>query len=401
MSQTLAIFVDQYRALKARKMFWIVLAISGLVVLAFGAIGIDDKGMTILGWSIGLEMLSTSHMTRAFFYKSLFSGLGIGFWLSWLAALLALISTGGIFPEFISSGAIDLTLSKPISRIRLFLTQYVAGLLFVTLQVGIFCCASFLVLGLRGGVWEPWLFLAVPLVVAFFSFLFSVCVLLGVWTRSTVAAILLTLLFWFLLYILNTADAGLLVFKASMEQEAARSDKQLRRVQEQIHQAEGGEDARTGGQEERRTGSSHPASQASLPPVVPSSRPASAASARRTSGPSESMDSLKAREGRLQQERDERLATAAALGKWNRVIYWIKTFLPKTSETVALLERAMVTKADMPDLPRASPDAPDRGAEDVTKELQGRSVAWVLGTSLAFEAVILALACFIFCRRDY
>ena len=34
---------------------------------------------------------------------------------------------------------------------------------------------------------------AVPLVVCFFSYLFSVCVLLGVWTRSTVAAILLTI----------------------------------------------------------------------------------------------------------------------------------------------------------------------------------------------------------------
>ena len=30
-----------------------------------------------------------------------------------------------------------------------------AGLLFVTLQVTIFCHASFLVIGLRGGAWEP------------------------------------------------------------------------------------------------------------------------------------------------------------------------------------------------------------------------------------------------------
>jgi len=33
--------------------------------------------------------------------------------------------------------------------------------------------------------------------------------------------------------------------------------------------------------------------------------------------------------------------------------------------------------------------------------LRGRSIAWVLGTSLGFEAFVLFWAAFIFCRRDY
>ena len=40
----------------------------------------------------------------------------------------------------------------------------------------------------------------IPLVVCSYSYLFCVCVLVGVMTRSTIAAILLTLLFWFICF---------------------------------------------------------------------------------------------------------------------------------------------------------------------------------------------------------
>src|SRR6185437_5144958 len=96
----------------------------------------------------------------------------------------------------IGGGSIDLYLAKPIGRARLFLTKYLAGLLFVTLQVVVISVGSFFVLGLRGHDWEPGLFWAIPIVVCFFSYLFAVCVLLGVKTRSTIAALLLTILCW-------------------------------------------------------------------------------------------------------------------------------------------------------------------------------------------------------------
>jgi hypothetical protein len=37
----------------------------------------------------------------------------------------------------------------------------------------------------------------------------------------------------------------------------------------------------------------------------------------------------------------------------------------------------------------------------IREEITGRSVAWVVGTSLGFEAVVLSLAAWVFCRRDY
>jgi ABC-type transport system involved in multi-copper enzyme maturation permease subunit len=77
-----------------------------------------------------------------FWYKWVFSVFVIGIWAKWAALVLALISTASIFPELIASGSIDLYLSKPISRLRLFLTKYVGGLLFVVLQMTIFAVTS-------------------------------------------------------------------------------------------------------------------------------------------------------------------------------------------------------------------------------------------------------------------
>ena len=103
----------------------------------------------------------------------------MGVYLTWVAAVLALISTSSMFPDFLTGGSIDLYLSKPIGRVRLFFTKYVSGLMFVALQVSVFAVGSFLVLGWRGHSWEPSLFLAIPIVVIFFSYLYGICVLLG------------------------------------------------------------------------------------------------------------------------------------------------------------------------------------------------------------------------------
>ena len=35
------------------------------------------------------------------------------------------------------------------------------------------------------------------------------------------------------------------------------------------------------------------------------------------------------------------------------------------------------------------------------REFRSRSVLWIVGTSLGFEAFILAICCWIFSRRDY
>lgn len=387
MRQTAALFVDAYRELNSRKLFWITMMLSGLVVAAFAAVGIDKQGLTILWFRLDFIPLNSDVLSPALLYKTMFLNLGLNLWLAWIAAILALITTAGMIPDLIAGGSIEMMLSKPISRVRLFLTKYAAGLLFVTLQVGVFSVASFIVIGVRGGEWEPALLLAIPLVVAFFSFLFCMCVLFGLLTRSTIASLLLTLLFWFFLFILNATDSALVQWRSMAEAQRDALVKQVAQAEDNTRQLLIAERRSLG---EELPEDYHPTDDeiAGINPFLKG----------------------------LRDRRDSAEKTAAQAAKWSGMIYTAKSIVPKTGETIALLERTLISMADL-DALMSGGDKPkgttvDEQTADVdvsdydvsmraAEILRDRSVVWVLGTSFAFEAVVLALSCFIFARRDF
>jgi len=360
MMQTLAIFRGAYRNLNARKMFWIVLALTVLLVAAMACVGISERGVSLLFWTVTATW-TTEDTSRPVFYKFLFSEIGVNVWLTSIAGILALISTAGIFPDLVAGGSIDLVLCKPISRVRLFLTQYAAGLLFVGLQVGLFTGGSFLVIGLRGRSWQPGLFLAVPLVVCFFSYLFAVCAFLGVATRSTLAALLLTLLFWFLLYGLHSADVAIGAISAANERQAEVLSGEIRDLRQKVS---------------NRRAQSAPADDSAT-------------------SKDNSVAALQKRLSERQERRAEAIRQTESLNNARKILVGIKTFLPKTAETVDLLQRSLIRVADLPGIDEGGP------RRRLVAEMRERSVGWIIGTSLIFEAVILALGAWVFQRRDF
>jgi ABC-type transport system involved in multi-copper enzyme maturation permease subunit len=370
--QTLALLLDAYRDLNSRRMFWIVLILSGLVAASFGGIGLTPTGFEILWWKFPSPFFNSQYITPGDFYKTVFLSYGIGFWLTWLATILAIISTASLFPDFIATGAVDLYLSKPIGRLRLFLTKYLCGLLFVTLQIVCFCVTSILVIGIRGGAWEFGIFLAVPFVVLFFSYLFCFCVLVGVWTRSTIAAVLLTLLFWLGVFGVHTTEVVLLTAKIAQDSAAERIDKQIAATEKSLAKAE----------------------------KIAATRP--------TTRNTESKANFAAQ---LERQHADRAGITHSFDTAHQIFYDIKTVLPKTSETMALLERKMIDTARLQRVAQTQQDPQDQPQIDFNgnpvdvKRLQAefnkRTSGWIVGTSLGFEAVVIALAAWIFSRRDY
>ncbi|MDQ7014118.1 MAG: ABC transporter permease [Planctomycetota bacterium] len=390
MTQTIALIVDAYRELNAKKLFWITMLLSGLVVLIYAAIGINENGVTFLWFGLDFLPMTSEQVPPAMLYKMIFINLGIGIWLTWIAAVLALISTAGIIPEMISGGSIEMLLSKPISRTRLFVTKYITGLLFAALQVLVFTTACFLVIGIRGGSWEPSLFLAVPLVVCFFSYLFAFCALIGVLTRSTIAALLLTLLFWFGLFVINTGDNVLMAFKTQFE------------TQRDGYQAslDSSREAASKILTSRRADSDDP---------LPADYVAT----------DEDMRSVSPWIAKAFDNRDEAAENIRKIEPWTKGVYLAKTALPKTQETVALLERWTISKADLQELSEKFKDEDeepgptleetggniDIDQDEVSRRMQEkireRPAWWVIGTSLLYELFIVGIAAFIFKRRDH
>jgi hypothetical protein len=394
MNQTFALLVDAYRELNARKMFWISLIISAAVIAVFALLGLGDNGLTLLG--MDLRQVKPA----PFWYKWLFSGLIVGVWAEKAAMVLALISTASIFPELMAGGAIDLYLSKPIGRLRLFVTKYLGGLLFVVLQVTVFTVGCYVVFGLRAGQWRTSLFLLIPLATLLFTYLFAVCVLVGVITRSTMAAILVTCLFWVLCIIGNMGERFLYQFRTA-------GAAQVRAYERQAQQADAD--------------------------LLDMKRNPSI------------LNAFGIREQRTRDRRDNARRQAEDVRNSNahQIVYGIVTLIPKTGETVDLLDRKLFDDADLaavrdqfkdraagrrPPTPVASPtrtaatqpdEAQEVSAEEDRREAEmqrqvateaqeeteraarSRSIPWIVGTSVGFEAVVLGIAAWIFCRRDY
>jgi ABC-type transport system involved in multi-copper enzyme maturation permease subunit len=401
MMQTWAILVDTYRELNSKKLFWISLIISSLCVLVFLAIGINDRGISFLTWTIPSAIFNTTFLTPAAYYKWVFVNFGVKLWLAWIATVLALISTAPIFPDFLAGGAVEMVISKPIGRVRLFLTKYFAALLFVGVQILVFTGLCVIMLGIRGGSWEPKLLLAVPIVLAFYSFLYCLCALWGILTRSTIASLLLTCLVWLVLFMINAGD-GLTLF--GREQFESRLESLERRLPRMERFAQTEADRR-----KEEALAKEEAREAIDPPPV-------------REHTDEELFEANPLLSNARRSLDDTREDAKQLRFWHGVLVMAKAPLPKTGETIELLERTLLTPQEMErflseDLERdrrrelewrkrrgtAEDDSMTRAesAAAAQRELRSRSLWWVLGTSFGFEAVILALASWRFARRDF
>ncbi|HEY8960833.1 MAG TPA: hypothetical protein VIM57_01420, partial [Luteolibacter sp.] len=195
----LALLVDSLRLLRARALFWITLMISALAAVIYLSIGFTPTGVSMMFGMAKFDnpVLRAGTPAAELFYLGLFSKFIVGLWLSWVAIGLAIISCAPVFPDFMAEGSIGIPLSKPVSRLKLFLYKYIGSLMFVVLQVGLFCAIVFFAVRWRVGTWNPSVFWAVPLVTLVFSYLYSVVVLVAVKTRSVLPAILAGILVWF------------------------------------------------------------------------------------------------------------------------------------------------------------------------------------------------------------
>jgi ABC-type transport system involved in multi-copper enzyme maturation permease subunit len=383
-TQTGALLLDAYRDLQSRRLFWLTLVLSLLVAGVFAFVGIDLDGITIFGKHLRGIPFNSALVPPPDFYKYLFTAWAIPIWLGFLAQALALVAVGGIFPDTISSGSIELYLSRPIGRLRLFITKYIFALSFTALQVLLFTIVSFLVIGIRGGAWELRIFLAIPLVTLLFSYLYCICVLVGVVMRSTLASLLVTALFWGMLTVVHLADMGLTTTSAAAQTRVNQTERLMAANQDLIDRNNA---------------------------LAPDKR-----------------GDMSAFEFQLQKQKEslpDFEATLAELRWWHQLALNIKTPLPKLNETVGLMTRWLLRPGLLSDMTnvqaqdrqqrrqRFGGPATRRGQsveqyfdsqetqQEVLDEVNSRRVSWIIGSSVGFEVVILALAAWVFCRRDY
>lgn len=126
---------------------------------------------------------------------------------SMIMTLTAIIATAGIMPNMFQPGSISLLLSKPVSRPVLFLAQFAGGCTFMLLAATYFTLGTWLLAGVRLGIWNPKVFLCIPLFTFVFMVYYSVSALVGVWSRSGIVAVLTVIAFFYFCWSISVAHS--------------------------------------------------------------------------------------------------------------------------------------------------------------------------------------------------
>ena len=198
MTQIITILLDSVRMLLARKLFWVSFIITAIIGVAYLSIGFSEDGVTILfgHLTIGESSLVKGSAEGEWFYTYLFTSVITPMWLGSGAIFLALISTVSVFPEFLRGGSIEVSLSKPVSRVKLFVVKYIGCLFFVAFQTSLLALLVFFAIGNELNYWNWSVFWVIPIVTFTFSLIHCVQVLIGVITGSSLSALVAGICFF-------------------------------------------------------------------------------------------------------------------------------------------------------------------------------------------------------------
>ncbi|RCS41273.1 hypothetical protein DTL42_22155 [Bremerella cremea] len=140
-----------------------------------------------------------------------------------LAIFIAILVTAPIIPRTFEPGAIDLLLSKPVSRSLLVLAKYLGGCVFILLTVIYFIVGLWLIVGFRFDVWSQPLLLCIPIFMFQFAIYYAVSTFAGVVWRNSIVSIVVTVLFFLACFTVGTT-------KVFMEETAINPTRLVRLV---------------------------------------------------------------------------------------------------------------------------------------------------------------------------
>ncbi|MFA3783125.1 ABC transporter permease [Melioribacteraceae bacterium 4301-Me] len=178
----------------ARKNFIMLSLISTFVLLIILGIFASTDVNGLIG-SIKIEgenfngdmLMQLSHFFRLIIIMPLFAG----------GLFLSIFSVSSFIPHLLEKGNIDIFLSKPISRAQLILGKYLGGIIVVLVNVFYLVVGIWILTGWKFGDWNvSFLFTAVSITYAF-SVLYALIILIGIITQSSILAMMLSYLIFF------------------------------------------------------------------------------------------------------------------------------------------------------------------------------------------------------------
>lgn len=130
-------------------------------------------------------------------------GLGV------LAVMVAIVVTSPIIPDTFRSGSLNLLLSKPISRVLLYLAKFFGSTVFVLVNISFVLTALYFIAGTRFGFWNAGLLACIPLLMFVFVIFYSVSALAGLFWKNAIVCVVATMVFWLFCFVLGAVYSGM------------------------------------------------------------------------------------------------------------------------------------------------------------------------------------------------
>lgn len=195
-----ALFEDAYRQVLDDKVFRLLVILALLLILPTFLVAITPDGISALfgwfTWSFSeLGVRNAGPETHIQWIQGVQVTV-VNYIAGQVGLLFCIAATAFFVPRMLEKGAADTLFSKPVGRFALLLARFSAGVIFVA------CLSFLLVLGMHigfrvaSGYSDPAFLWSALTLTYTFTLLHSVSVLIAVFTRSSIAAILTTLLFF-------------------------------------------------------------------------------------------------------------------------------------------------------------------------------------------------------------
>lgn len=221
-----AMFEDARQQVLDNKVFRLLVILTGIPILFSFLIGFNEEHISLLfGWKEipykefmenfgGTANLGTEEVNVLFIQgvQSLFLSVFAGMF----GMMLCIAATAFFAPRILEKGAADTVFSKPVSRMTVLMSRYLAGILFVAFISIILVVGMYLGFFLVSGYNDPGFLWGALTLVYLYAMMHAFSTAVAVWTRSSTAAILLTII---LFMICGAVHGGWIGMKYFEEQE--------------------------------------------------------------------------------------------------------------------------------------------------------------------------------------
>ena len=125
---------------------------------------------------------------------------------------LAIFSSSNFIPNMLEKGNIEILLSKPIRKSELILGKFFGVSAMVFFNIAYAILGFWLLIGIKFGMWAPELLLTIITITFAFCLLYSLIIFIGILTKSSLSAMMITYLIFFVFSPILSGREKLIMF---------------------------------------------------------------------------------------------------------------------------------------------------------------------------------------------